>query len=445
MATSNRVIQSLLEQVERLKIKKRLIQTASGGTDYDPHKWLEEVLGDEALAWVKTKNEQCISSLGDPSKTETFKRILGILDSKDKIPNIYRIGGEGGNFYDFWRDDKHVQGIWRKTTLESYKTGTPDWKIVIDLDALPPPKCGTAKTWVWHGSTLLDNGPGTECDRALIALSPGGSDADTSREFDLKAEAWIDAADGGFAMPEASKGSIRYRSKDEVLVGTDFEGDGSTMTDSGYPRVVKSWKRGTPIETAKVVFEGEQADVAASQYAYHDRGFVHEFQMRCITFYTSKYFYRKLTQDAIRSVTAADESTPFAPVPIPEDAELGTFANAALVTLRTDWKPPGCESTFKSGALISAPMESVMNDDWSGVTALFEPTPSKSLSSSTETRVGHDHCSWQPPLHCTLALYLCTDPFSMPSVAASFFYRPPGLRGAEGPRGRAHQARLLEV
>jgi prolyl oligopeptidase len=82
-------------------------------------------------------------------------------------------------FYDFWQDDNHIQGIWRKTTLESYKSSNPLYKTVIDLDALPPPTCGTAKTWVWHGSTLLDDGPGGEWDRALISLSPGGSDADT--------------------------------------------------------------------------------------------------------------------------------------------------------------------------------------------------------------------------------------------------------------------------
>lgn len=61
-------------------------------------------------------------------------------------------------FYNFWQDDKHVQGIWRKTTLESYKTGSPEWKTVLDLDALEPPTTGTASTWVWHGSNLLNEG-----------------------------------------------------------------------------------------------------------------------------------------------------------------------------------------------------------------------------------------------------------------------------------------------
>lgn len=229
----------------------------------DPHKWLEDVLGEEPMKWVASKNEEAFAAIGDPTSTSTYKRILAILDSKDKIPNLYRIGGPDGFYYNYWQDDVHVQGIWRKTTLESYKSGTPDWKTVIDVDALEPPKLDTAKSWVWHGSTLLDDGPGTICDRAIIALSPGGSDADTRREFDLMTQKWVEVAEGGFAMPTAAKTQLSWRSRDEILVGTDFGGDGKCLTDSGYPRVIKSWKRGTPIEDAKFVFEGERSQTTS--------------------------------------------------------------------------------------------------------------------------------------------------------------------------------------
>lgn len=348
----------------------------------DPHKFLEDVLGDDSLAWVKTQNDKCIEFVGDPTKTERFKRILSILDSKDKIPSISQIGtpGNNGMFYNFWQDDKHVQGIWRKTTLESYKTGSPEWKTVLDLDALEPPTTGTASTWVWHGSNLLNEGEASTWDRALISLSPGGSDADTTREIDLSTEKFISSSDGGFNMPTAAKTSIRYRGRDEVLVGSDFDGKGADMTDSGYARVIKSWKRGTPVSEAKTVFEAEQADIAGSQYAYHDRGFVHEFQHRVITFYTSKYWYRSLSPEQVNSVSASDETAPFLPVPIPEDAEISTFANEAMITLRTDWKG------FKAGALLTAPISEVVADDWSNVKSLFEPTASKSLQSKTTTK-----------------------------------------------------------
>jgi len=355
----------------------------------DPHKWLEEVLGEKQLDWVKERNAECITKVGNPTETETFRRILSILDSKDKIPSALRIGGKSSEtFYGFWQDDKHVQGIWRKTTLESYRSASTEWSTVIDLDSLPPPTTDTAKTWVWHGSTLLDEGEGSVCDRALIALSPGGSDADTTREFDLAAEKWVEPEDGGYAMPTAAKARRAYRTRNEVLVGTDFGGDGSCLTDSGYPRVYRSWRRGTPIEEAVTVFEGEQKDVSASMYAYHDRGFVHEIQSRQITFYTQSYNYRRLDAERLKTTTADKEATPFVKVPIPEGAKFTTFANSALITLRADWKPTGCDVTFAAGSLLAAPLVDVVEDSWARITILFQPTESRSLArgGTTETK-----------------------------------------------------------
>ena len=278
-----------------------------GVCESDPHAPLEKVLDEANLKWVEARNAEALDRVGDVKGGATFKRILSALDSKEKIPGAYEIGAPGaGKLYNFWQDDEHVQGIWRHTTMASYRSGSPEWTTALDLDALPPPSTGTAKTWVWHGSTLLDDG---SHDRALIALSPGGSDADTTREFCLRTETFVDAADGGFEMREPAKTQIDYRSRDECLVGTDFGGDGSCLTDSGYPRVVKSWKRGTPIEDAVTVFEGEAQDIAASQYCYRDRGHCHEFRVRSLTFYTSKHWYRSPKDPS--SHTADEDETPF--------------------------------------------------------------------------------------------------------------------------------------
>jgi len=349
----------------------------------DPNVWLEDILGEKQLEWVEQRNAECIAAVGDPKETPAYKRILDILDSKEKIPYLRRIGNDGW-YYNFWRDETHVQGIWRKTTLESYRSAEPEWQTVIDLDALPPPTVDTASTWVWHNYSLLDEGPQGAWDRALVSLSPGGSDADTTREFDLVTQTFIAPEDGGFAMPKPAKTRISYRSRDEVLVGTDFDDDGSTLTDSGYPRVVKSWRRGTPISEAVTVFEGEQTDVAASQYSYYDRGFQHEFQRRSITFYTSKHWYRA---PADFNTPASDESVPFEPVPVPDDiAQLSTFADAATIELRTEWCPPGCDEAFPAGSLLTAPMADVMKEDFSGMKALFVPTDAASLQSSSGTK-----------------------------------------------------------
>ncbi|KAJ1453531.1 Alpha/Beta hydrolase protein [Pelagophyceae sp. CCMP2097] len=350
----------------------------------DPHASLEVVLGEEPLKWVGERNAETVAALGDLKETAVYKKILGILDSKDKIPGAYRIsdGHQGGRLYNFWQDDAHKQGIWRSCTEESYKTTTPEWRVALDVDALPPPTVGTAKSWVWHGSRLLHE-KGKACDRALISLSPGGSDADTCREFCLVTETFVDVEgpEKGFALGDPAKTRISWRSRNECLVGTDFGGDGSTLTASGYPRIVKSWLRGTPLSEAKVVFEGEKADVASSMYAYEDRGVFHEFRVRSVTFYTSKYSYRRLEN---LETPASEEPAPFGSVPIPDDAEMGTFANLALITLRTDWATSG--RTFKAGSLISVAMADVMRGEFGGAMALFEPCAAASLAGTTETK-----------------------------------------------------------
>ena len=118
---------------------------------------------------------------------------------------------------------------------------------MLDLDALN--KAEGAK-WVWHGADCLR--PAYE--RCLIALSPGGSDADVTREFDLTTKQFVQ---DGFFRPEA-KGGLGWIDRDTVYVYTDF-GPGS-LTSSGYPNIVKQWKRGTPMASATPVYEGKPGD-----------------------------------------------------------------------------------------------------------------------------------------------------------------------------------------
>ena len=270
-----------------------------GVSDTDPHASLEKVLDEDNLKWVEQQNKVTVDRLGEIRGTKTYERILEALDSKDKIPAAYEIGDK---LYNFWQDDQHVQGIWRRASLDSYKSDNVEWETVLDIDALPPPTKDTAKTWVWHGSNLLDDG---NFDRCLISLSPGGSDADTTREFCLKSNSFVE---GGFEMLEPAKSQVGWRSRDEVLVGTDFDGDGECLTDSGYPRVCRSWKRGTPLSEAKTVFEGEKSDISASQYAYTDHGVAHEFRVRSLTFYTVRARRPRATPPRpLTSITPAGE------------------------------------------------------------------------------------------------------------------------------------------
>src|SRR5262249_24683208 len=183
-----------------------------------------------------------------PEYQPIFKRSLEILDSKEKIPDP-KLYGE--TVYNFWRDDTHERGIWRRTTLASYRTAAPQWETVLDVDALAKAE---GKSWVFHGAECL----APAYLRCLINLSPGGSDAAVHPEFDTKAKELVA---GRFSLPEA-KSRVAWKDEDTLWVGTDF-GAGS-LTSSGYPRIVKLWKRGTPLSSARTVFEGRTEDVASS-------------------------------------------------------------------------------------------------------------------------------------------------------------------------------------
>ena len=178
---------------------------------------------------------------------------LEVLDTDARIPYVRR---RGEYLYNFWRDAANPRGLWRRTTLDSYRTDSPEWEVLIDIDEL-----GRAddEKWVWAGANVIE----PELTRALVSLSPGGSDASIVREFDmLTSEFVVD----GFELPEA-KSQVGWADPDTLLVGTDF-GAGS-LTESGYPRIIKRWRRGTPLADAETVFEGERTDV--SVFASVDR------------------------------------------------------------------------------------------------------------------------------------------------------------------------------
>ena len=178
-------------------------------TDDDPFQWLEDVQGEKALAWVKEQNAKALAVLeARPEYKPIYERTLEILDSKEKIPTPELLGDI---VYNFWKDDVHERGIWRRTTLASYRTAAPKWETVLDVDALAKAE---GKSWVFQSAACLP----PAYTRCLIELSPGGSDAAVVREFDTKTKAFVA---GGFELPEA-KSSVAWRDEDTVWVGTDF-------------------------------------------------------------------------------------------------------------------------------------------------------------------------------------------------------------------------------
>ncbi len=320
----------------------------------DPYLWLEDVTGDSALAWVGQRNAESTKELAE---SESFKamsaRMLDILNSTAKIPYVTKIGN---HFYNFWKDKDHERGLWRRTTLDEYAKDEPAWESVLDLDVL---SAAENENWVWHGADALP----PDYTRCLLSLSRGGADADVVREFDLVTKNFIDK---GFVVPEA-KTAVGWKDENVLYLGTDF-GPGS-MTSSGYPRIVKEWQRGTPIDAATVVYEGKAEDVWIGGFRDHTPGFERDFVSRAITFYTNELFLRR--------------DGKLIKIDKPDDANASVHRQWLLLELRSDWTVGG--KTWPAGALLAANLDDFLGGKRT-FDMLFEPTQRKSLAGFAPTR-----------------------------------------------------------
>ncbi len=314
----------------------------------DPYLWLEDVHGERALAWVRERNAESEAELqARPGFDALRSSIREVLDSKAQIPHVVR---RAGWLYNFWRDAEHPRGLWRRTTLDEYRLDTPAWETVLDLDALA---AAEGENWVWAGATCL----GPDYRRCMLALSRGGADATVVREFDTVDKRFVE---GGFELPEA-KTSVEWQDENHLYVGTDF-GPGS-LTDSGYPRLVKRWQRGLPLATARTVFEGERGDVSVSVSVDHTPGFERTLFVRAPDFYTSRLWLL----DG-QGLTAVDK---------PADAQLAFWRDRVLIELRSDW--PLGQQTWPRGSLLVADATAYLKGQRS-FQALFTPTATRSLA-----------------------------------------------------------------
>lgn len=301
--------------------------------------FLEEVLGDKALSWVREQNAKCMVAVGNPESSPLYNRILGILDSKDKIPYITKIGN---NYYNFWQDAQNKKGILRRTTLESFKTVSPEWVTVLDVDALA---AAEGENWVYKGYSLLTEDDSTiEPSLILLSLSRAGADATVVREFNLSTGSFVP---NGFYVPE-SKSRVSWKSRDVLFIGTDLK-DGNSLTDSGYPRTVREWKRGTKLEDSTLLFAGQKTDVAVSANLAKHRGFKIEVFSRSVTFYTSEYSVALVSGP--KSGVGFSSSVVRTTLNIPDFVKLGFFADQLLLTLRKSWNVGGRE--YPAGSLLA--------------------------------------------------------------------------------------------
>jgi prolyl oligopeptidase len=330
--------------------------TATGArAEEDPFQWLEEVQGARALEWVRAQNAKTLAVLEkDPRFEPLHAEALEFLTATDRIPTPeFRAGGVDN----FWQDKAHPHGVWRHTSLDSYASASPQWKTVLDLDALSKAE-GT--NWIWKGQDCLP--PADQ--RCLVRLSDGGKDAVVVRELDAATGAFVES---GFRLPEG-KQSSEWLDADTLLVGRDW--GAGTLTESGYAFVLKRWKRGTPLAEAQEVFRGERTDVHASPQLLRDT----EGQLqavlvnRAVTFFESEFY---LLGDAAPTR-----------VPLPRRASFQAFVDGQVVfTIQENW------GRFKQGALLAYPLAALKADAAAARPVLIlQPGPNQAIESVEATR-----------------------------------------------------------
>ncbi|MGH7565817.1 MAG: prolyl oligopeptidase family serine peptidase, partial [Gemmatimonadota bacterium] len=291
--------------------------------DADPYLWLEDVEGERALAWVEGQNEATLDVFGGRAVYDSiYDESLAILNSEDKIdyPTIV-----GNRIYNFWQDADHERGIWRRTSWESYLTEEPDWETVLDIDSLAARE---DVEWAFDGAECL----APEYRRCMVRLSRGGSDAIEVREFDAEA---LDFVGGGFFLPEA-KSSVAWRGPEALLVTTDF--GAGTLTESGYPRIAKLWRRGTPLADAEVLFEGEPTDVGVWA------GSVDTAEKRFTLIYHSPTFFET-------RIHVLEDDGELHALDLPLDAIPDLTGQDLVVYLRSPWEVG--ERSFTEGSVVA--------------------------------------------------------------------------------------------
>jgi prolyl oligopeptidase len=330
----------------------------SGGTmiDSDPFLWLEEIDSPAALAWVRAQNTRSLALLeSDPRYPVLLAEARAVITASDRIPYPNFLGDRLANF---WQDEAHVRGLWRRTTLDSFRTAEPQWETLLDIDALA---AAEQRNWVFHGAMSLP----PDYRHCLVALSDGGKDASELREFDLAAAQFVA---NGFYLSEAKQSAV-WLDDDTLLVARDW--GAGTLTASGYPFIVKKLRRGAPLDAAEQIFAGTASDVSVGASVLRDPdGAVRGIGVnRQVNFFESER-YLLTDHGALR-------------LPVPLRSSFRAFIGGQLVfSLEEDWG-----ADFPTGALVSLDLAACLADP-QGVrpVLILAPGPRESIEDAAATR-----------------------------------------------------------
>lgn len=325
----------------------------------DKFLWLEDRNGKDALDWVHRQNEVTVTELqGDPSYQASFETALDLMTAEDNIA----VGAAlNGHVYNFWQDKTNVLGLWRRTSVASYKTEKPDWETIIDFDQLAA-KDGVK--WVFSGASRLY----PDFNRCLLSMSPDGGDASEMREFDIATKSFVE---DGFRAP-ASKSGFGWLDKDTVIVSAAFEE--ADKTESGYPRVIKLWTRGTPLEDAAPIFEAQKDDLAVGAALEFDGDRRYLILGRTLNFFASHLFLRLPSGENRR-------------VPLPDDTtDTAIFVDQLVFGVRSPWTAPDGTLCQPDGLYSLDLVRWVETGALGPVETLFEPAHRVSIAGITRTQ-----------------------------------------------------------
>ncbi|MDB5444351.1 MAG: prolyl oligopeptidase, partial [Phenylobacterium sp.] len=334
------------------------LMAAAPAPSKDPYAFMEEIEGAKALAFAKGENARSLPQLqSDPRYAQIHAEALKIVTAKDRIPNV-SLAGDGA-LRDFWQDQDHVQGLWRTTTVESYRTATPQWRTLLDMDALSKAE---GATLVFGGATCL----GPDDRLCLVRLSNGGKDAVTVREFDARAGRFVN---GGFHLPEA-KHNFDWIDRDTLAVATEWTP--GEVTESGYPFIVKLVKRGEPLAASKEIYRGTVKDVSVAPLVLRDPAGQAQavFLERALDFFNTEHLL--LTDQGVAKVALPTRST-----------IQGYVAGQVALTLEQDWPEAG----FKEGDLLALDLAALKADPAHPKAHLvLRPTHSQAVEQVATTR-----------------------------------------------------------
>ncbi len=324
----------------------------------DPYLWLEDKDGAQSMAWVQTENAKTLPVLqGDPHYAALYADALKIAQAKGRIPVPSIIHGA---IYNFWQDDQHVRGIYRRTTPSSYASASPHWTTVLDLDALA---ASEKANWVWEGVDCY--WPAEQ--RCLLALSDGGEDARTIREFDLHTQSFVP---GGFTLARG-KQQAAWEDANTLLVSREW--NPGELTSSGYAYIIKRVKRGQPLSSAVEVFRGEKSDVSADAFTLQDGSGNHATLIRRgVTFFTSQYYI--FTANGLQRLA------------VPLKADIRTLvAGKIILSPNETWTAGG--RAFAPGALVAIDLAATKADPAHlNPVLVYAPGPRESIDGVQATR-----------------------------------------------------------